>query len=291
MMIVEFVKKLAGSFTRNDVKNKIRILVGRIEEYTLPNIEKIKETPARVDSPLEKELFGSKASAMRSLFSLLPPVVGKNMTAIIEFAANNSSNVLSEINSKIDRKLPDKIVAEGITFSSANVLRFVDVVDFFNEYTSRYLYHLTMSTIGSSIKILPIEKRYLENNAAAYIEALRLLVSDKDWLLTNLDKSPEITVNVVDPKQIGLNATQADPLRMNLIPFITPLFGRIGMNMVDHEISKTERLKLEKRGIQMAIERNRQATLGAPDARAEAIMEGWKKELDVVNAKLARLEG
>lgn len=291
MMIVEFVKKLAGSFTRNDVKNKIRILVGRIEEYTLPNIEKIKETSARVDSPLEKELFGSKASAMRSLFSLLPPVVGKNMTAIIEFAANNSSNVLSEINSKIDRKLPDKIVAEGITFSSANVLRFVDVVDFFNEYTSRYLYHLTMSTIGSSIKILPIEKRYLENNAAAYIEALRLLVSDKDWLLTNLDKSPEITVNVVDPKQIGLNATQADPLRMNLIPFITPLFGRIGMNMVDHEISKTERLKLEKRGIQMAIERNRQATLGAPDARAEAIMEGWKKELDVVNAKLARLEG
>ena len=290
-MIVEFVKKLAGSFTRNDVKNKIRILVGRIEEYTLPNIEKIKETSARVDSPLEKELFGSKASAMRSLFSLLPPVVGKNMTAIIEFAANNSSNVLSEINSKIDRKLPDKIVAEGITFSSANVLRFVDVVDFFNEYTSRYLYHLTMSTIGSSIKILPIEKRYLENNAAAYIEALRLLVSDKDWLLTNLDKSPEITVNVVDPKQIGLNATQADPLRMNLIPFITPLFGRIGMNMVDHEISKTERLKLEKRGIQMAIERNRQATLGAPDARAEAIMEGWKKELDVVNAKLARLEG
>lgn len=291
MMIVEFVKKLAGSFTRNDVKNKIRILVGRIEEYTLPNIEKIKETSARVDSPLEKELFGSKASAMRSLFSLLPPVVGKNMTAIIEFAANNSSNVLSEINSKIGRKLPDKIVAEGITFSSANVLRFVDVVDFFNEYTSRYLYHLTMSTIGSSIKILPIEKRYLENNAAAYIEALRLLVSDKDWLLTNLDKSPEITVNVVDPKQIGLNATQADPLRMNLIPFITPLFGRIGMNMVDHEISKTERLKLEKRGIQMAIERNRQATLGAPDARAEAIMEGWKKELDVVNAKLARLEG
>ncbi len=296
MKILEFVKRLVPTFSKNEVKNKVRVLVSRIEEYTIDALLAVVTSTGGGDarnSSMYKALVTSPrvVRELNDLYRLIPKKLQKDLTAITVFALRNAVEVLEEGQKTLYSRLPETIHVEGVTYATANILRFIDIVDSVRTYSTKLAYVMAMEVASTEYKMLPADKEYLLSGILAHIEALKLLVTEKSELQNKLFSAKEIMVASSVEAEGGLPTNDTDPLRMSLIPVITPLFGRIGMSIVDWEIKRAEKLQLEKRGILHAIERARLNAEGMPDARAEAIMAGWARELEVVERKLARLEG
>lgn len=296
MKILEFIKGLIPTFSKNEVKNKIRVLISRIEEYTIHSCTLASQVENGVDvrkSP-SYSIFAANPKNKRELeqlYRLTPARFPNDLLSIIVFALRNSSTALSESQANLEARLPDLIHTEGVTYATANVLRFVDIVDFTNSYASKFCYVLSMEAATPTFKVTPAERKYLEENATAFIEALKMLVTERGTLVATLFSAKEVLVEETSSVGGPLPTQDTDPLRMSLIPVMTPVFGRIGMAIVDWEIRRAEKLQLERRAVEHAMERARQNEAGIPDARAEKIMYGWARELETIERKIARLEG
>lgn len=285
MNLIQYVKDLIGTFKKEDVKNKVRILIARITDYVLPSVEQL-----RAVGVFKSELYTTYILNNRAFLAFRTKsnnrAIGPKSSWIdmLEVGCKNAVTILERL--PVDQRLPSTITVEGITYSTASVLKLVNSIDLFVEYTSRLMYHMVQYESGVAYRMTPLDVKFLSNNQSAWITTLGLLLRDPEALLVDLSNEPELVVG--SPREVFANS---DVERLNFIPGVTPLFKRIGITMVNWELERTERLKLEKRGIETAIERYRQQSLGQFDARSEMLMENWRNELVLVNQKISRMEG
>lgn len=285
MNLIQYVKDLIGTFKKDDVKNKVRILIARITDYILPSVEQLRGVGV-FKSDLHKTYISDNRAFLSFRTKSNTRDIGPKSSWIdmLEVACKNAITILERL--PLDQRLPATITVEGITYSTASVLKLVNSIDLYVEYTSRLMYHLVQYESGVPYRMTPLDTKFLSNNQSAWITTLGLLLRDPEALLKDLSNEPELVVG--SPREVFANS---DVERLNFIPGVTPLFKRIGITLVNWELERTERLKLEKRGIESAIERYRQQSLGQYDARSEMLMENWRNELVLVNQKISRMEG
>ena len=285
MNLIQYVKDLIGTFKKDDVKNKVRILISRISDYVLPSVSQLRAITS-FKSEMYVTYIGNSVAYKNIRNKSTSKEISPRSTWIdmIEVACKNAITILERL--PVDQRLPSTITVEGITYSTASVLKLINSIDLFVEYTSRMCYHLTQFESGVPYKMNNHDVKFLESNQASFIGTLSILLRSPEALLADLSKEPELVVG--SPREVFSNS---DVERLNFIPVVTPLFKRIGIMVVKWELERTERLKLEKRGIETAIERYRQQSMGQFDARSEMLMENWRNELVLVNQKISRMEG
>ena len=285
MNLVQYVKDLIGTFKKEDVKNKVRILISRLTDYVLPSVEQLRAIPSfKSDLYVEYIEKNNAFKSFRNKSTIKEITHRSSWIDMLSVAGKNAIDILERL--PLDNRLPATITVEGITYSTANVLKLINSIDTFVEYTSRFIYHLTQFESGVPYRMNNHDIKFLEQKQASFLSTLGLLLRSPDKLLEDLSKEPELVVG--SQREVFSSDTVE---RLNFIPVVTPLFKRIGITMVNWELERSERLKLEKRGIETAIERYRQQSLGQNDARSEMLMEGWRNELVLVNQKIARMEG
>lgn len=280
----DFVKGITNSIGKPTVNEKAAIVESRIVDYLVPSIANLQHHDFESDFYRQEILTDT---GFRSLLQQSRTTVRNSKTVfdILAFASTNAKDLLSGIQDKGVNVLPETIVAEGITVSSATVLKLIASIDLFVEYSSRLMYHLAQYESRVDYSLNNADKKYLKDYKASYITIFGLLLEKPDKLLKDI---MEVEPRLVDDS-VSVKASR-EVVRLNFIPLVTPIFRRVGISLVNWEIEREERLRLEKRGIESAIERHRQAQRGSHDARSEQIIENWRKELVLVNRKIASLE-
>ena len=282
----DFVKNINSAIGRPTVNEKAAIVESRIVDYLKPSIENFLTVQA-----FESDFYRQNILTDRA-FSKLSAELGRKSRSkrvdyinALAYISQNCLVILGQIQEKGTNILPETIVKEGITVPAATVLKLISSIDLFVEYSSRMLYHLAQHESKIEYKPTVADTKFLDSYKGSYIDICFLLSDNPNKIVADILVLEPVLVD----DSVSIKASK-EVVRLNFIPLVTPVFKRIGIAMVNWDIEREERLRLEKRGIESAIERYRQANSGNFDARSEQVIENWRKELRIVNQKIDSME-
>lgn len=299
MKPLEFIRKLLPSFGKKDVREKLRTAIAKLTDIIGPTLENF---GAVFQAGKFTSKFGQEFNA--AFLKFVPSNVRNLRNPLletIERAKDNAVKLGELLTDHSAKVLKDTIHVEGITYQTVSLLRLIEVLDFFGDYTSRFM--LRLVTAESNVQyfnspeqgeLSKAEIDYLDANRAMYFRILELLYDDPRLIMGKLTSIPEIIVNQAGGEAMPIPALQGgagDPLELGVVPLLSGMFTAIGIRNVNREIERYERTKKESRAIQMRLEALNQGGRGAIDARTQSIIEGYERELVLVRAKLAQMEG
>lgn len=296
MKALDFIRKLLPTFGKNDVREKLRLTLSKLTDLINPMIEDI---GSMLQASNFKSTFGKAFNA--AFLKFAPPHVRNHPDALfatVEKAKDNAILLGGMLTDHSVKYLKDTIHVEGITYQTVSLLRLIEVLEFFSDYTSRLLLRLVTAETNVSVfasdeagDLSRAEIAWIENNRGSYFMVLELLYNDPKQLMAKLTSIPEIVVQEFGSVTPALQGGASDPLQLGVIPLLTPLFTGVGIRSVNRDIEKYERTKKERRAIEMRMEALRQSANGPIDARTQSIIEGYERELVLVRAKIAKMEG
>lgn len=299
MKPLEFIRKLLPSFGKKDVREKLRTAIAKLTDIIGPTLENF---GAVFQAGKFTSKFGQEFNA--AFLKFVPSNVRNLRNPLletIERAKDNAVKLGELLTDHSAKVLKDTIHVEGITYQTVSLLRLIEVLDFFGDYTSRFM--LRLVTAESNVQyfnspeqgeLSKAEIDYLDANRAMYFRILELLYDDPRLIMGKLTSIPEIIVNQAGGEVMPIPALQGgagDPLELGVVPLLSGMFTAVGIRNVNREIERYERTKKESRAIQMRLEALNQGGRGAIDARTQSIIEGYERELVLVRAKLAQMEG
>lgn len=298
MKALDFIRKLLPSFGKKDVREKLRLAVSKLADIVGPALENFGQV---FQAGKFSSKFGSEFNA--SFLKFVPSNIRSLRNPLletIERAKDNAIKLGDLLTDHSAKVLKDTIHVEGITYQTVSLLRLIEILDFFGDYTSRLLLRLVTAESNSQVfnspeqgELSKAEVDYLDANRAMYFRILELLYEDPRLIMGKLTSIPEVIVNQSgDAAPVpALMGGAGDPLELGVVPMLSGMFTAVGIRNVNREIERFERTKKEKKAIEMRLEVLNQGGRGAVDARTQSIIEGYERELVLVRAKLAQMEG
>lgn len=300
MKALEFIRKLLPSFGKKDVREKLRLAVSKLADIIGPTLENF-------GGVFQSGKFSSRyGQEFQAAFLKFVPSQIRNLRSplleTIERAKDNAIKLGDLLTDHSAKVLKDTIYVEGITYQTVTLLRLIEVLDFFGDYTSRFMLRLVTAESNTLYFNAPengdlskSELAWLDEHRAIYFRILELLYEDPKVIMQKLTSIPEIIVSQGGeelPSAVpALMGGAGDPLQLGVVPLLTPMLTAIAIRRVNNDIEKYERTKKERQAIQMRLEVLSQGGRGTVDARTQSIIEGYERELVLVRAKIATMEG
>lgn len=296
MDIPAFLRNILPSFSRNDVLDKIHSIGQKIMKILSPSLDLANET---LDESHFKSNFSK--SVAKDFRMALPANLRSETRPVTRFlpkAIKNAQLLLEQIEQYAGRNLTASIHIEGISYQKATVLRLIELMDFFVDYSIRHLSYVVASETNiedygrpDGLAFTPDELRYLENNRGIWIKMIAMLQEDPKVAMKKVADIPEIVLGDMDVASVpALAGAAADPLHLGLIPIASNIFRWVGLRVAHWEIDRYERALQEKRVIELRLESRRQRLAGNPDAATEAIVANYENELVLVRERIKDME-
>lgn len=296
MSILSYLADLLPTFGKKDIVGKLKIIARKLTDIVRPELALISE------SLNDKELRSTYGkSFLKDLNFVLPPNLRNMPGAYVKMctiAVDHGQRLVDLLEQYVAKAVGETVHIEGITYQKASVLRLIDLIDFFADYSSRHMAFLVASETnieafgnGDGNPFTPKALAYLTTNRESYLRVMNLLNADPKKLMSDIEKIPEITVSDADIKEVpALAGAAADPLQLGAIPIITGMFTWYGIRKVDWEIERYEAMKGERRSMENRLESLRQKRIGQIDAQNEVVIEGYERELILTRASIEEME-
>jgi len=291
MRILDYLRRLASSFTKDELKQNIRVytqaLQKAIESYM--NAETVVTSfKSKAGKAFEAEFTKAVRTPPRmTMFSYIRQVLA-NMA------------VTTELLSAIAEKSYGKdIVIEGITYKRAELLRTIGYMDFVVAYSMQLMHYLLVAEASVVSKEHPEgqerpkpELAWLKSNQKAFFALLSTFARPSREIAQLIDSIPDIAIGEDDEKiivpQVGY--AKLDPLKNNFIPVVTKTSMAVGIWWAQLQIAKYERLKEDARSIQLRLEQLRLQADGKNDAQLERTIQKYEQFLNKTAEDIARME-
>lgn len=293
MRIINFLRQLVPSFTKDDVKEKLRLISQALQQsiacYTNAN------------EVLGKPTFKSKAGKdFDSAFKRSVKVQYRGTPSeIILQILLNISGISDLLGALIDKSYNKDIVVEGITYKRAEILRILGFMDFTVTYSRQMLHYLLVAEANVQAKTLTPgaerpkpELAFLEANQETFFRLLNTFAQADRDIVKKIDDIPDIGVGENDEitivPTVGIN--RLDPLKSNFIPGITPMFMGFGIWWAQIQVARYERMKEDVRTIEYRVEQLRLQAQGKEDAVLEKSIKKYEEYLNDLAEKIAKME-
>jgi hypothetical protein len=293
MRIINFLRQLVPSFTKDDVKEKLRLISQALQQsiacYTNAN------------EVLGKPAFKSKAGKdFDSAFKRSVKVQYRGTPSeIILQILLNISGISDLLGGLIDKSYNKDIVVEGITYKRAEILRILGFMDFTVTYSRQMLHYLLVTEANVQAKTLTPgaerpkpELAFLEANQETFFRLLNTFAQADRDIVKKIEDIPDIGVGENDEitivPTVGIN--RLDPLKSNFIPGVTPMFMSFGIAWAQLQVARYERMKEDVRTIEYRVEQLRLQAQGKEDAVLEKSIKKYEEYLNDLAEKIAKME-
>lgn len=291
MRILDYLRRLASSFTKDELKERLRVFTQGLQK-SIESFMNAETTVQTFKSKAGKEFESELGKNVR-----IPP----KMTAlgyIRQVLANMA--VTTELLSAIAEKSYGKdIVVEGITYRRAELLRTLGYMDFVVNYSMQLLHYLLVAEASVVSKEHADgqerpkpELAWLKDNRRAFMTLLQTFARPSREIAQLIESIPEIVVGEDDDKviapQVGL--MKLDPLKNNFIPVISSIALGVGLWFAQLQVAKYDRLKEDARSIQLRLEQLRLQAQGKNDAQLENTISKYEKFLNETAEKISKME-
>lgn len=296
MDIPAFLRNILPSFSRNDVLDKIRNIGQKIAKIVRPSYDLTIET---IDEANFKSNFSkSVAKDFQTALPVNMKSERKPVTRFLPKALANAQILLDLLEQYVGKNITANVHIEGVSYQKATVLRLIELLDFFADYSIRHLSYAVASETNiedygrpDGLAFTPDELRFLENNRGAWIKLMSILQEDPKGSIKKIAEIPEIILGDMDIASVpALAGASADPLHLGLIPVASNIFRWVGLRVAHWEVDRYERALQEKRVIELRLESRRMRLAGNPDAATEAIVANYENELVHIRDKIKDME-
>lgn len=291
MRILDYVRRLASSFSKDELKERLRIFSQAIQK-SIEAFMNAETTITAFKSKAGKEFESELGKGVR-----MPP----RMTAFgyIRQVLTNMSVTAEMLSSIAEKSAGHDIVIEGINYRRAELLRTLGYMDFVVDYSMRLLHYILVAEASvvskehSEGQERPRpELAWLKDNRKAFITLLGTFSRPSREIVTLIESIPEITISDDDEKviapQVGL--AKLDPLKNNFVPLVSDLALAFGMWWAQLQVARYERLKEDARSIQLRLEQLRLQAQGKNDAQLEATISKYERFANETAEKVAKME-
>ena len=296
MTILTSIKNMLPSFGRNDVMEKLRNITNKLVKIVRPSFE------AAIESLDESQYKSAFAKAVAKDFVQALPTRLKSerrpVTAFLPRAMTHAQQLLDLLEQYVGKNIPSTVHIEGVSYQKATVLRLIEVLDFFADYTIRHLSYMVASETNiedygrtDGMAASPAELRWLEANRGNWIGIISLLQGDPKQAMKEVAEIPEIILGDMDIANVpALAGAAADPLHLGMIPLVSNIFRWVGVRHAHWELDRYERALKEKRVLELRLESRRNRLAGNQDAAAEAVVSNYENELTLLREKITDME-
>ncbi len=298
MILIEYVKKFFSSFKKNEIRERIRTVKHLLSNPVLQTVEVLDND----DQYKELDFKSTYAKKFIASFIQATPVRSKAdrnkpYLSILRPAVVNAIALMDLLDEYVSKQLDEVIQIEGMTYQKATVLRLIELINFFGDYSIRQLSYTIASETNisafSQIDHRPFskdEETYLVgSNQVAFIRMIELLSNDPKSILQQIFKIKDVVIDE-ETSKVGLGSGD-DPLRLGFIPIVSNIIMWNGIRQVDLDAERLDRAQKEERVIKMRMEALRQRiALGQADARTESILTNYDRELTLKRNQIKEME-
>lgn len=293
MRIFDFLRNLIPSFTKDEVKEKLR-LVSQMLQQTLEGYLSAVDILGVLafKSRYGKEFDSDFRSKVRTSYR------GTSI-GVIQQILSNVTNFIDQLAPLVEKSYNRDVVVDGLTYKRAEILRTLGYLDFMVTYARQLLHYLLVVEANVQAKTLPDgreiakpEIEWLNANRATFFRLLLTFAENYRDLIKKLDEIPDINVGENDEQTIAhtVGVNRLDPLKNNFLPGITPMFMSIGIAWTQWQVKRYERLKEDVKVIQYRIEQLRLQAQGKEDAQLERTIAKYEEYLEDLSRDIAKME-
>lgn len=291
MRLLDYLRRLASSFTKDELKQNIRVFTQALQ--------KALETFTGAETTIKD--FKSKAGRQFEADFAKGVKVPPRMTPIgyIRQVLANMAVTTELLSAIAEKSYGQDIVVEGITYKRAELLRTLGYMDFVVSYSMQLLHYLLVAEASVTSKEHPEgqerprpELAWLKANQKAFLALITTFAKPSREIAALIDSIPDIVIGEDDDKIIvpQVGAYKLDPLKNNFIPGVTNAALSIGIWWAHIQVAKYERLKEDARSIQLRLEQLRLQAEGKSDAQLERTIEKYEQYLNKTAEKIAKME-
>ncbi len=291
MRILDYLKRLSSSLSKDELKQSVRLLTQSLQK-ALETYMNAEGTALTFKSKAGKAFEQALSKAVR-----VPPKL--SAFGYIRQVLANMSVTVELLSAIADKSYGKDIVIEGITYRRAELLRTLGYMDFVVAYSMQLLHYLLVAEASVTSKEHAEgrerpkpELDYLQTHQAAFFALLNTFARPSREIAQLLESIPDISIGEDDDKiivpQVGM--MKLDPLKNNFVPGVTKVAMGVGLWIVQLQVARYERLKEDARSIQMRLEQLRLQAQGKSDAQLERTIEKYEQFLNTTSEKLAKME-
>lgn len=293
MRIFDFLRNLIPSFTKDEVKEKLR-LVSQMLQQTLEgylsavDILGVPAFKSRYGKEFDNDFRGKVRTQYRG-----------TSIGVMQQILSNVTNFIDQLAPLVEKSYNRDVVVDGLTYKRAEILRTLGYLDFMVTYARQLLHYLLVVEANVQAKTLPDgreiakpEIEWLNANRATFFRLLLTFAENYRDLIKKLDEIPDINVGENDEQTIAhtVGVNRLDPLKNNFLPGITPMFMSIGIAWTQWQVKRYERLKEDVKVIQYRIEQLRLQAQGKEDAQLERTIAKYEEYLEDLSRDIAKME-
>lgn len=292
-----FRKKLPDVLEKERLLEELRNAEGFLLETTLPAFEAVEPLMKTwmVKHPESKkvEMILSRGLESRtrtsSVFAQIHAGLDKNIRDNIQY-----------LETYIQKHMNDKILADGITFSSANAVQMVELISFTIHYARKWLdFLMTMESIefdnqglGTKDTISKAEIDWIVANAHNFVVAFNATTHERAHVTKAFEQIPEIAIvegnEDLLSRTVGL--TKLDPFNARLLPLAIHPFYAFGMWWAEVEAERRKAAIEELKRIQARKLHLEQLKDGTNDPRVEKEIIGITDRIQKLNMRIRKIE-
>lgn len=203
----------------------------------------------------------------------------------------------------IDNAFSDKIIKSVIDYKGLNILRYAEALDFFNEYSRRFIQAIIIEEFGTAearMIMTPVDKantQWVTNDQAmmTFAKVIEVLTMDVDKFLKSIKDLEGHTFNPDDYEATkSTTGRKLDPHMFGLLPVQLNVVYHIGLLINGWAVARHERNKEELAKVQLTIMALRQKQDGNLDdeqlAKIEKQIKYHSNRANKLSAKIEAME-
>lgn len=294
MSIAKYVASLLPSFEKSQIEEDVRLLKEELMNNTIEPYRAaadfFKRNGFKSKDTIEfDQTFGRQIRVESEMLGRYPITIHLAMVRCLD----NLLMVESRIGTVVGRDL----AATGLSYSKANLLRFIEVANFVAKYARKLLlwtYANENVALGLRIgdPLAPAEMGYLVQNRAAFISGLSVVAKKTKVIEAALNNIPNLIVVPAEAEAVSQTVGMArlDPLQTGLIPIkLNPIY-HIRMAIAEYQVARYKAGQEEKRALEYRLLALKELAEGTQDAKLEQQIEYTENRLQKLNFKLAKME-
>lgn len=302
---IQYLKTLLPVFGKKDVADDLDALRTKLLDTTIPKYEKTTETFSgryNFSSEYGKDfnLFFDKASKFNyktnSVQGILDVMV--NVLHTIPFFQRNIASFYNPSHANTQTGT-NYLAAKTISLVKANLLQYLEMMNFAEEYSRRHLVVLVTAETNLNLgqpelnHIRPYELEYLKQNRDAYMKALNACAMPSSKIEAEFSKIPDVTVDETNESLLEstLGGENIDPFGFNFIPIrFNPIY-HVRMMIADWQADRLHAAKEEAKYVEFKLLQLRRKLDGEPENTIIAKdVEYSKDRLNKLYTKIAEEE-
>lgn len=291
MNIFDFFTSLLPRFGRNEIIEDIDALQSETHDELLPVLKSVAAL-----RPKGKWVSPKGRSAEDVFLYTLPEFNRLGLSDGLFRIFFYAPKALEVIREMAMADFAKDVTKESITYRKSNVLRYLEIYRFASKYALIYVNRLLAAEAlvvrgkpdTSDESIVPVEKRWLDQNYEAFMKALVLIAVDARDLKKTLAEIPDITI--IDKKkeivEQMVGKKSLDPLRMGFISAQWNPIYHIRMQFAEWQVKRYNERREEKRQIELRLLDLKNADRGIEDPKLEEKIEYNESRLQDLKAIL-----